>query len=149
MPPADAARKGRKPADAPAATKRQNQKREAARAFRERQRRHLDALEAQVAALRDRERIENAALKMRLAQLELENRQLRDATLVFGNGQSQLASPSGSPQVNLNLLFQTQLEQNNQLLQLLSDSTAPSTTATSATSASTVDSLDFVLFGNQ
>ncbi|KAJ3293986.1 hypothetical protein HDU79_011659 [Rhizoclosmatium sp. JEL0117] len=76
-------KKGRKLAETPAFTKRQNQKREAARAFRERQRIHLENLETQLKELKEREAVETQGLRERLLALESENALLRAVAFSF------------------------------------------------------------------
>ncbi|KAJ3293984.1 hypothetical protein HDU79_011657 [Rhizoclosmatium sp. JEL0117] len=78
--------------------RRQVQKKEAAKAFRERQRIHLQQLEQRVRDLEERDAIENRALKERLEELELQNRRLREASFSFAsNGSVKL--PASPPSV--------------------------------------------------
>ncbi|ORY41667.1 hypothetical protein BCR33DRAFT_718810 [Rhizoclosmatium globosum] len=78
--------------------RRQVQKKEAAKAFRERQRIHLQQLEQRVRDLEQRDAIENRALKERLEQLELQNRRLREASFSFASNAS-AKLPASPPSV--------------------------------------------------
>ncbi|KAJ3384137.1 hypothetical protein HDU84_003117 [Entophlyctis sp. JEL0112] len=76
-------RKGRRPIEEAAATKRQNQKRAAARAFRERREAYLHDLETRASKLQVVDAEENVALRGRLARLNLENATLQKNLAFF------------------------------------------------------------------
>ncbi|KAJ3351367.1 hypothetical protein HDU83_008990 [Entophlyctis luteolus] len=101
-PPLLPKRKGRRPIEEAAATKRQNQKRAAARAFRERREAHLRDLETRAAELRAADAAESAKLRDRLTLLLSENAALKN-NLAFSVATASTATSGGEdalPEIN-------------------------------------------------
>ncbi|KAJ3202378.1 hypothetical protein HDU82_007405 [Entophlyctis luteolus] len=94
-------RKGRRPIEEAAATKRQNQKRAAARAFRERREAYLRDLETRASKLQVVDAEENVALLDRLARLNLENATLQKNLAFFPAVATAAQSREFIPQVEL------------------------------------------------